>query len=133
MERLIAGICLTIAFVVMASVFNPGGSHAEDHHGATAAHSHLDAALPPGSSDPHLGLPSLGAVEDDGYRIEIYATDSGPRYTIIDLKRGLEVGTLLSIEQATDWFPDLHLPDMNIDDASGPVMMADPPHPGWRH
>jgi hypothetical protein len=124
MERVIAGICLTIAFVVMASVFTPGGSHAEDDQRHAAD-------LIRNSADAHAGLPSLGVIEDDVYRVEIYATDHGPRYTIFDLEQGLEVGTLLTLDTASARFPDLRLPDMNRHDVSGPVMMADPPQGAW--
>ena len=127
MERVVAGVCLTIAFIVMASIISPGGSHAEGTDGP-----HHGAAHPIGaSSNAHAGLPSLGVIEDGDYRIEIYATSEGPRYSLFELESGEEVGTLLSLEKVTEWFPDLHLPEMNRQDGTGPIMMADPPYAAW--
>ena len=116
MERLIAGITLGLAFLVMASIFVPERTHA----GGETGHE-----TPAGSTDPHQGLRSLGTLEDDCYRVTIYATTHGPRFSVSDRYEGRELGALLTADQVGRYFPDLLLPGM---DFSAPMhlMLVDP-------
>jgi hypothetical protein len=117
MERIVAGIALGVTFLVTASVFVPDDIHAEDDR---------SPADPWPSVDPHLGLPSLGELEDDHYLLLIHATDDGPRYSVYDRRDGAELGVLLTAEQVHTRFGDLPLPEL---DAGGDtaLMLADPP------
>jgi len=101
-ERLIAAAALLGAFLVMASIFSPAESPADlpisvDDQNAT-------------QSDPHEGLLSFGTLETDQYRVEIYGTSDGPRYSVYDATNGRELGILLTEDQVADWFDDLQLP-----------------------
>jgi hypothetical protein len=133
MERLIAGITLTIAFLVMASVFVPdqsqAGHDASQHQGTAGPESDdsaAEAAAPPGaaaesatfSTDPHAGLRSLGSLESSRYLVEIYSTELGPRYSVYERTSGKELAVLMDPEKIARHFPDLPLPAM---DFSGPT------------
>jgi hypothetical protein len=128
MERVIAGITLTVAFLVMASVFVPERSEAGDgpHGSPDAADDHLDGVAET-STAPHVGLPSLGSFTGRQYVVEVYATEVGPRYTVYDRLEGFELGVLLTTEQMQTFFPELLLPDTDFS-AGEPdqLIMADP-------
>ena len=114
-KRSVAIAGLGVAFLVMASVFAPDRTRAGDAQ-----------STPYGpSTDPHEGLAALGSLEDDGYRVHIYATDDGPRYSIYDISTGRELGVLLKAEQVEELFPDLPVPSMDFA-TSGPLMFAEP-------
>ena len=121
MERVVAGTCLAFAFLVMASIFNPGGSHADDAAGQGTTY----------VSTAHEGLVSLGTIEGEGLHVLVFSTDDGPRYTVIDAEDRRELGTLLTEEQVASRFPELNLRSMNIDDSTGPIMMVDPDTNRW--
>ena len=146
MERLIAGVSMFIAFLVMASLFVPDRTVAQ--HGSEHPH-HEHAGHPPSgheapghetpghetpgheapghetsSTDPHYGLRSLGTIEDKAYEVQVYATDLGPRYTIYDVTDGSELGVLLTAEKATELFPELRI-DVDFS-APNQLMLADP-------
>ena len=126
MERVIAGVTMFIAFLVMASIFVPDPSHA------------WQVAVPgvdgqPSeyfSTDPHEGLPMLGSVEQVRYAVEIYGTELGPRYSVYDTETGESLGVLMTDEQVGMRFPDLPVADF---DFSGPsvLMLAEPIDGGW--
>ena len=107
MERIVAGLALSIAFIVMASIFVPHATKADDQ-----------------SVDPHHGLTSLGSVENVRYIVDIYATQVGPRYTVTEKRSGERVAVLMDADRVQANFPDLPLPEMDM----GPtqLMLADP-------
>lgn len=127
MERLIAALCFGFAFVVAASVIVPGGSHAEDDHNPLGAHVDEASSHAHAPKEEH-GLPSLGSIEDNTYRIEVFATEDGPRYTIIELETGHTEAELMSEEQVHQYYPDLQLPGMGDDPFDGALLMADDAH-----
>jgi hypothetical protein len=104
------------AFIVMGSVFSPERLRAGGER---------QSGPPPWrSTDPHAGLRSLGAIESAGVRVEIYATTSGPRFTVYDGRSGKALGTLLSLEQVDQAFPELMLPAKV--NGSSLLMLVDP-------
>ena len=119
MERVLTAVVLVIAFLVMASVFAPDRTRA-GHHGDKT-----DATPSATSSDPHSHLMSLGTLESGRYRVDIYATADGPRYTVHDAADGSELGVLLTAEQVAEWFTDLQLPSTDFS-ASPTLMFTDP-------
>lgn len=148
MERLIATITLIIAFIVMASIFIPDRTvagpsrsmHAphDDGEHAPAATSHDPApaheivhhdAFDSFSTDPHHGLTSLGSIEDECYRVNIWVTDLGARYSVHEAVTGELLGTLLTAEQVAAQFPEFDLPTIDFS-APSTLMMAEP-HEDW--
>ncbi|MHC5005250.1 MAG: hypothetical protein ACYTJ0_19280 [Planctomycetota bacterium] len=130
-ERLIAGITLGIAFLVMASIIVPDPTEAHDgDHAATIGPdaSHGEGPDLP-STDPHEGLRSLGSLDCNGYRLDVYATQVGPRYTVCD-PSGDELGVLLTAEQVQAYYPELPLPELDFS-ASSTIMMAEPESRPW--
>lgn len=156
MERLVAGITLGLAFVVMASIIVPDHSAADDggdashgvhgihapapdvassHHGGASDHApaghpaHAPTPSSGGSVDAHEGLRPLGSLESRGFIIDFYATSVGPRYTVCDAS-GEELGTLLSLEQIEQHFPELPLPGLDFSgdglSATSTIMLAEP-------
>jgi hypothetical protein len=127
MERLIAGITLGIAFLVMASIIVPDPSVA--HDGAEGEVEEVEGHPPETgfdmpSTDPHEGLRSLGTLESNGYTVEVYATQVGTRYTVCD-SDGFELGTLLTAEQVERYYPELPLPTLDFS-ATSTIMLAEP-------
>jgi hypothetical protein len=123
MQRLIAGMCCFIAFLVMASVMAPAPSQGQDHATGEAPSAHGGDDAP--SADAHAGLVQLGSVEDRAHLIRIYQTDLGPRYSIYERDTMRELGTLLSLDQSERFFPDLPLRRLLADDGSA-LMLAAP-------
>jgi hypothetical protein len=137
MRRVLVGIALCGAFLVMASVFVPidtgagplvpkPGSNAQPAHPAPESYS------PPNdpqshhyghSTDPHENLHSIGSLEDGCYIVFIYATDHGPRYTIHDHKERRDLATLITAERVQELFPELPLPDIDFSGPDSPVQM----------
>ena len=106
MERLIAAAALLGAFLVMASIFSPTESPAG-----------LPETTPDQTAtpvDPHQGLLSFGTLETDRYRVEIYGTNDGPRYSVYDATGGSELGILLTADQVAEQFVDLQLPSTDF-------------------
>lgn len=107
-QRIVASVLLIAAFVVMASVFSPRRS--------TAQHENDNEAISATtrSTDAHEGLRSLGTLHDVRYIVHMYATDAGPRFTIVERQSSRELGTLLSSEQVQRAFPELNLPQLDF-------------------
>src|SRR5262245_34241658 len=121
LNRLVVVAVLGAAFLVMASVFSPQRTKAGD------AHSSGGAAVS-SSSDPHIGLRSLGTIDSSACIVHIYATAEGPRYSIYAKASGDELATLLTAEQATQLMPDLQLETSDFS-ASDALMLAEPVAP----
>lgn len=136
-SRLLAGIALLVAFVIMASVFVPGRIEAQDdkywprpidrveqHETADE----FDVFNEHSSTDPHEGLPMLGTLEFANHIVHIYATDFGARYSVYERTTGgeVELGVLLSVEQMSEHFPDLPL--NSVEDSSDRLIMFAPPN-----
>ena len=142
-RRVLSGMALVLAFMVMASVFSPERTRAgglSDPLPGIPPHSveygTVDRIVVEqsgssnGSVNPHEGLNSLGAIEDRGYTIHIYATEVGPRYSIYENATGREIGALLSAEKVHQGFPELNLPTMEFN-ADSPLMLVDTPRSQW--
>ncbi len=101
-RRIIVAGILAAGFLVMASVFAPDRSQADDRDSSSQQ-------TPAAHSAAREGLPSLGQVSNDRYMIKIFGTPNGPVYSVYD-KSGVELGALLTAEQVTERFHGLHLP-----------------------
>ncbi|MHC4990524.1 MAG: hypothetical protein ACYTGC_06040 [Planctomycetota bacterium] len=136
-ERTVAGITLGVAFLIMASIIVPEDSGAterghapatgsitpdESHAGVSDSH-----VLP--STDPHEGLRQLGSIEGAGYLVCIFATQTGPRYSIYDAESEAELATLMTAEQVSEHFPDLPLDRLEISPPG--LMLAEPTSSPW--
>jgi len=124
MSRLIAGVTLGIAFLIMASIITPHDTTASDKPGNI----HTDN-LP--STDPHYGLPSMGSIESLQYIVEMYRTDVGPRYSVRNREDGEIIATLRTAKQIEQEFPDIPLAKMDFSH-SATLMMVDPNN-NWDH
>lgn len=117
-QRLVAVGALCVAFLIMASLFDPDDSHAEHHaadphhaasqHDADTDHHHHH------STDPHEGLVSLGHIESASYLLSIFQTDVGPRYSVSDLESGELLATLRTREQIEQEFPGMAIDSMSL-------------------
>jgi hypothetical protein len=119
LRRVLIGSTLTIAFLVMASIFVPEFSRA-DSDGSGRGTIEAEA-----STDPHFGFVAIGTIEDDQFRVEVYGGGDQPRYTVYDATDGRELGVLMTAEEVAAWFPDLPLPEMDFD-TDGAMMLAEP-------
>lgn len=111
MQHLVLAMALFVAFLFMASIFVPDPSQAGDLVGAPAAH----------SAAARNGLPSLGQLEGDRYEVKVFATPSGPLYSVYD-RSGTELASLLTAQQVAERFPQLPLPDAR---AAEPLKLMD--------
>jgi hypothetical protein len=159
LKRLTVLLVFAVAFLAMASVFSPERTKAggvglnpvdgsEQQRMTTPREPHPTAA----SIDPHEGLRSLGSLESARYAIHIYATNSGPRYSIYERAdqstakvagqgvEGREAGVLLTADQVNQWFPEIQLPAMDFSATdssvaaeadSATLMLAEPLDAGW--
>lgn len=123
-ERLLVALVLSMAFLFMASIFVPGSSRAQfvGDEGKAGSGAYSTVA--------HEGLLSLGELESPQYRVKVYATTSGPRYSVLD-SDGNELGTLLTSEQVAQWYgEDLPLPKLRADSPQQ-LMHAEPLQSDW--
>ena len=114
-RKIVSATALGFAFLFLASVFVPDFGHAVP-----------DDRIPAGSVDPAEGLPTLGSIEDDRHYVRIVATPNGPLYSVFDRADDSEIASLLTAEQAAEWFPELPIPDMDFGTDGSPLMMAEP-------
>ncbi len=110
MERLIAGITLAIALVVMASVFSPHRTLAEDH--SETDNVQHETALP--TEDPHSDFQALGTLEHRRFTVHVYSHNQEPRYTVCDNEDGTELGVLMTADEVAEWFPELPIPEIDF-------------------
>lgn len=145
MERVIAVAALGIAVIVMGSIIVPAespagsleqaGPHGSDEPAGEEHDKHTEAER---SGAIHDDLPLLGTFESKRYRIQMYSTDIGVRYTVLDAETGESLGKLLSLEQAKRWFPDAALWDTDFsaptESDNDTIMYSepDPAAPGMR-
>ena len=124
LERLLVIASLTLAFLFMASIFVPDQSRAGN---APIA----DDPITFGPSvDAHDGLSSLGEIKGVRHTVKIFATSTGPRYSIFDTD-GVEIGTLLSMKQVIRHFgDDLPVGEFRAD-APVQLMHAEPLQSDW--
>ncbi|MCZ6834135.1 MAG: hypothetical protein O7G85_00020 [Planctomycetota bacterium] len=118
-EKLVAGLALSFALIVMASIISPSSSVAE-HKSSTSDH-HENAY----STDPHEGLASLGSLEGKRYVIEAYATEHGPRYSIYNISNHEVLSVLITSERVSNWYPEVNLSEIRFDSPTA-LMMVDP-------
>jgi hypothetical protein len=136
-RRAFVGGLLAAAFVVMASVFSPDRSQADETSMPSISDSGVIAIeAPPGSADAHAGFQSLGTIETAAYLVQIYSTQSGPRYSVYDRNSRVELGTLLNEEQVQTGFPEIMLPrtdfSMPVENGEfGSLMIAEPIDQGF--
>ncbi|MCC6322788.1 MAG: hypothetical protein IT438_15295 [Phycisphaerales bacterium] len=120
------------AFLLLASVFDPGHSSANDNHvpGVIDLARHRAASATEVLRRAHpQGWPTLGMLEGAEYLVIVHASPSGPRYTVCNT-----IGEVLATDLAADdvyrSFPELDIPGMLLDpeanDGSPPMMLADP-------
>ena len=121
LRRVVTTLAVGAVFIGLASIFVPDWTQAELQRFDAA--DEMDAAWM--STDPHVGLRSLGVMEGDRYRVEIWAGDQGPRFTIYEAGGTRAIATLLSADQVAERFPDLPLPQIDFD-VPGMLMLADP-------
>jgi len=110
----------------MASIIVPADTQAtfNDHHGdASAPHAdhsgHAHNANSHGatshSTPSHDGLTEIGTIESSCYLVRIYAGDTQPLYTVIDLTDGSTLGSLLTADEVDSSFPDLQITESSFD------------------
>jgi hypothetical protein len=108
MERLIAAGLLAAAFVVMASIFDPGATRAGSSQPPTGpAQRPTPAPLrtaPAATADAHANLIPFGELATTWHRLSIFSTDDGTRYSVYDLASGAELATLITAEQVEQRF-----------------------------
>jgi hypothetical protein len=119
--RVLVALLMATAFLVMASIFAPLPSDADDVL--------FTPSTPLPSTDPHHGLPCIGTLEDRMYHVRAFATDGGPRYSIYDVQ-GEELAVLMSAERVAEMFPELQLPDLDFS-APSQIMMVEPNNNNW--
>jgi hypothetical protein len=126
---------LAFAFVVMASVFSPYRSQADQPSPYSIANSGAVSISDPSSSaSAHDGLRSLGTIETTVYLVQIFCTEGGPRYSIYERASRRELGILLSAEQVEAAYPEISLPTTDfsapVDQSEfEPLMIAEPVAP----
>jgi hypothetical protein len=130
MKRIVVAASLLMAFLFMASIFSPDRSNADDDLRIVDPTSVSDAQAWP-STDPHAGLRSLGTFESVNFHVRVYATESGPRYSIYSARDQKELGVLMSATQVTRTFPELQLPGVKFEAAPrqndiDQLMLAEP-------
>lgn len=111
LQRILAAMAMCAAFLVMASVFVPLHSDAGD--GMFFQLEGDDSRQHP-SVDPHEGLESIGELEHRHYRVRVFATDGGPRFTLYDAENDSEIAALMSAERIAELFPELPLDSMDF-------------------
>ena len=124
MERLLATAALAVAFVIMASVFVPERSRGGE---AGPMASDTDARTPSAVRDQFA---PLGTLETGRYRVEIFGTSEGPRYSVYDAAGGEELGSLMTAEEVAEWFQDLPLPAVDFS-AGGSLLMSETEDEAW--
>jgi hypothetical protein len=112
-ERIFAGVALTLGFLLMASVFAPDFTEARTPRIPTVR-----------AVNPHTGLRSLGTIEGTKHTVMIMATVDGPRYSVYDRAGVKLLAPLLTAEEVETLYPDLPLRTMDF--AEGALMMAEP-------
>lgn len=105
-------------FLFTASIFTPDESGADDNV-LQALDRLAEQAAAAGDEDPHAGLKQLGSLMSLGYRVDIYATPSGPRYSVYD-ETAVLLAALLTSHEVAEQFSDLPIPSMG---ENGPVQM----------
>ena len=132
MERVVAGICLAFAFLVMASIFSPDSTKADDHGHHDGHHDHLH------STDPHAGLTALGSLQDDRYIVRISGRTretQSPASACMTPPTGPSWASSCPRRRLFSASRTFSSPTMNIDDVNlpnGPLMMIEPSH-AWGH
>lgn len=121
---------MSAAFLIMASVFVPLQSGADDGWRLSGERMSTDESRTPRhSTDPHEGLKSLGSFEHNKYHIRVFATDGGPRFSIYDAQSEAEIAALLSAKRVTELFPEIPLDGIDFsapDSAPVQIMLAEP-------
>ena len=134
-KRIAITLTLGCAFIVMASIFTPERSRAgSTAHRAGRQNARVIQPRSAGatqaivSADAHAGLKSLGVIESGQYSLAIFATDLGPRYTILRTDSAEELGTLLTAEQVQQLLPELDLTSLDFTAPADlqPLMLAEP-------
>ena len=124
-ERLLVAVVFALAFLFMASVFVPTRSQAQRRNDPS------NASTGQYSTNAHEGLKLLGELESRQYRVKVFATAAGPRYSVVDRVNGEELGTLMTAEQIARHFgEELNLPEMQAGALHG-LMYVDPPSHDW--
>lgn len=115
--RPVLALGLAAVFVLIARQIEPAGSLAGE------AGDLGDAAPPPPAAQKAFGSnrPSLGSLSGGDYRIEIFDSPEGARYSVFDQNGDLLADRLLA-EDVYRAVPNLDLTTLYAD---GPLMMVD--------
>ncbi len=106
-RTLALGGTLSVAFVLMASIFAPERTEAVVE----------PDPLPPSmtySEEARQNMSLIGELDGDGYTVQLYASPYGPLYSVFD-DNGVQLADLATAEQITLRFPDLPLTDAYAD------------------
>lgn len=124
-ERIVAGLVLGVAFLVMASIIVPADTQATyTDHSHSGPVNHAGGSAPVNrhsdnntshSAEPTASLKEIGTIESSCYLVRIYAGDTQPLYTVIDLTDGSTLGSLMTAEDVDSSFPDLQIMETSFD------------------
>jgi hypothetical protein len=114
-RRVIIGGALFAAFLVMASIFAPGRSEAEQETFEVPSIAY--------SEEARRNMSLIGELEGTRYTVELYATPFGPLYSVYD-RDGRQLADLFTADQVTARFPDLPINEAHAD-VSHETMGAD--------
>jgi hypothetical protein len=107
LRSILAGTCLGVGFVFMASIIVPERSQAG---GGDA----LPSLPDPMSAESIEAMQPLGRIEGNLYTVGFYATPTGPLFTVYD-RHGTELAALLTPAQLAEQFPNLALEETYAD------------------
>ena len=124
-RRVVIAATLAVAFLIMASVFNPGLSQADEASRAPSQHVERH------STDPHDGLTCLGVLQHGRFNIELFAGATAPLYSVYD-RDGNLLATLRTAAQIEQQFPDLPIHSLDADTPAPPtqLLLVEPPDDG---
>lgn len=106
-RKLAVGGTLLAAFLVMASIFAPGRTEAEQEPQEIPSIVYSD--------EVRQNMSLIGELEGINYTVELYATPYGPLYNVFDRASGRQLADLISADQVAARFPDLPISEAHAD------------------
>jgi hypothetical protein len=125
LRRLAIVAVLGVAFVLMASIFDPGAIRASQPDTRSPGASRQPEL---NSIDPHEGLRMLGTLHHHRYTVRMFAGAQAPLYSVYD-RDGSLLATLRTAAQIQQQFPSLPLPSLDADtplNGRPQIMKVDP-------
>jgi len=121
MQRLVAALVLTVAFLIVAAVITPGQT--EGHDLVDHGEHHHDQPQDTHANGHHLGSSStsdafttvetsdvaLGTIEGVFHCADVLSTLDGPRFTIRDTSTNRIIAECLTDHEVRQSFPDIPL------------------------